>query len=72
MDYNQPHPTMEPTNPQTGEKLIRCIDSKGNTTRWITPEESAEMSKDYDEEFMCPKPMASLLRRCREQQKMKS
>ena len=63
---------MEKTDPQTGKKLIRCIDSKGNTTRWITPEESAEMSKNFDEEFMCHKLMASLLRRCREQQKMKS
>ena len=62
---------MDPTNPQTGEKLILCIDSKGNR-RWITREEYKERGKDFDEEFMCHKDMASLLRRCREQRKLKS
>ena len=73
MDYNQPHPPMdEEIARQIKEGKTALFDANGNFLRWLTPEEEAEMSKDYDEEFMCPKPMASLLRRCREQQKMKS
>ena len=48
---------MDPTDPQTGEKLILCIDSKGNK-RWITPQEYEERGKNFDEEYMCPKSLA--------------
>ncbi len=63
---------MEKTKQQTSERKIALYDENAKFLRWITPEEEARMNEDYDEEFMCPKPMASLLRRCREQQKMKS
>ena len=57
---------------QLKEGKIAEFNANGEFIRWISPKEKAEMSKDYDEEFMCHKDMASLLRRCREQQKLKS
>ena len=33
-------------------------DENGNFIRWIPPEEYKEMSKDFDEEYMCPKSIA--------------
>ena len=54
---------MEPTNPQTSEHKIALYDENAKFIRWITPEEEARMNEDYDEEFMCPKLMASYLRK---------
>ena len=44
----------------------------GKVIRALTPEEYERAHKNFDEEFMCDKDIASLLRRCREQQKKKS
>ena len=48
---------------QIKEGKIALFNANGEFVRWISPKEKAEMSKDYDEEFMCHKLMASYLRK---------
>ena len=61
--------------PKEGENLPGVpllLGPGGKVIRALTPEEYERGHKNFDDEYMCDKDIASLLRRCREQQKRKS
>ena len=62
--------TIEEEEPKPGVRYL--YDSTGKLIGELSQEDYERGHKNFDDEFMCDKDIASLLRRCREQQKKKS
>ena len=72
ISYNQPMTMKEQEEEKLQPGVNYLYDETGKMIGVLSEEECERARKDFDEEFMCAKPMASLLRLCREQQKKTS